>query len=344
MRADAKGVNHFLVYLRRLAILLGFGACSPILWGVDILTSYAILGVLLLPVRRWSPKAVLALALLVQLAPVIQGTSQRYLHQYRMRDTEYAAKYEKTREQEAEEVQRRTDERREVLRNGSFIEVVAPRMRNYLRDFITIPWGFRPSSESWWGFFAMFLVGLYAGKRRIFQEYAKHRRFMKAVGWIGLLVGIIGMSFLVWIRFFLQRPLQWSILQRILMFTITILGFTGMTFFYAFVLSEWSLSTKRFRFLQQGFAAVGRTALSNDLIQAMAMNVVFMGWGFGLFGQLGPAKTMLLSVPIYLMLMLLSMWWIRRFRFGPFEWLWRSLTYWKLQPMRVRAATPDLTS
>jgi uncharacterized protein len=117
LRADAMGVNHVLVYLRRLAILLGFGACSFMLWGVDILTSYAILGVLLLPVRRWSPKAVLALALLIQLAPVIQGTSQRYLHQSRMRDAEYAAKYEKAREHEAEEGQRRSEEIKEVLRN-----------------------------------------------------------------------------------------------------------------------------------------------------------------------------------------------------------------------------------
>jgi uncharacterized protein len=334
LRADAKGVNHVPVYLRRLAILLGFGASSAILWGVDILTPYAILGVLLLAVRRWSPKAVLLLALVVQLAPAIQGASQRYVHEYRMRDTEYAAEYEQTREQEAVEARRRNKERNEVLATGSFTEVVAPRARGYVRGFKTILSGFTPSSESWWGFFAMFLFGLYAGKRRIFYEYARHRRFVRTVGWIGLLIGTVGMSFTVWEWLLVREPVQWSILQETLFNITTFLGFTGMTFFYAYVLSEWCL-TKRLRFLQRGFAAVGRTALSNYLIQAMVMNVVFMGWGFGFFGQFGPAKTMFLSVPIYLMLMLASLWWIRRFRFGPFEWLWRTLTYGRLQPMWV---------
>lgn len=333
LRADAKGVKHVPVYLRRLAILFGFGAFTDIFWGVDILTEYAILGVLLLPVRRWSPTAVLVLALLVQIAPAIQGPSQTYVHEIRMTDTEYAEAFEETRQREAEQAQRRTRELSELAANGSFGDVVAWRAHRYLSEFPPSLY-LHPGSESGWGFFSMFLVGLYAGKRRILQEYAKHRRFMKKVGWIGLIVGVVGMSLTVWEGLFVDQPFQWSIALQMLFDTTTILGFTGMTFFYAYALSEWCL-TKRLRFLQRGFAAVGRTALSNYLLQNMAMNVIFFAWGFGLHGQLGPAKTMLLSVPVYLVLMLLSMWWIRRFRFGPFEWLWRTLTYARFQPMRA---------
>lgn len=336
LRADAKGVKHTPVYLRRLAVLFGFGALSRILWGVDILTEYALLGVLLLPIRRWSPNAVLVLALLFQLAPAIQGATQTYVHEIRMTDPTYAAEFEEIRQQEAEEAQRRTREISDVVTNGSFGDVVALRARSYLSDdppTLTL----RPHSESDWGFFSMFLVGLYAGKRRILQEYAKHRRFVRRVGWIGLIVGVVGMSLIVWKGLFVDQPFQWSITRQMLFDTTTILGFTGMTFFYAYALSEWSL-TKRLRFLQRGFAAVGRTALSNYLLQAMVMNIIFLGWGFGLNGQLGPARTMLLSVPVYLVLMLSSMWWIRRFRFGPFEWLWRTLTYAQLQPLRARTS------
>jgi uncharacterized protein len=336
IRAEAKGVNHVPVYLRRLAILLGFGAFAEIVSGVDILTSYAILGVLLLPVRRWSPKAVLMLALLIQLAPAIQLASQRYVHENRMRDAAYAAEFEETRQLQAEEGLRRRKERNEVLATGSFIEVVSPRARNYLPRLFS-HW-LEPRSESWWGFFAMFLVGLYAGKREIFQKYPKHRGFVKAVGWIGFSVGVVGMSCTVWEWLLVNEPLEPSILTETAFRVVTLFGFTGMTFFYAYVLSEWSL-TRHLRFLQRGFAASGRMALTNYLLHGVIMNVVFMGWGLGFFGQFGPAKAMLLSIPIYLVLMMFSLWWMGRFRFGPAEWLWRTLTYARLQPMRTGPST-----
>ncbi len=179
----------------------------------------------------------------------------------------------------------------------------------------------------------MFLCGMYVGKRKILQEYAEHRRLVRAVGWIGLPVGVVGMSLVVWTKFFHEPSVQWSLTLRSVIDTTALLGFTGMTFFYAYVVSEWSLS-ERWRSLQHGFAAVGRTALSNYLLQAMVMNVIFVGWGLGFYGQFGPAKTMLLSVPIYFALMLLSVLWVRHFRYGPAEWLWRTLTYGKPQPMR----------
>ncbi len=338
IRADAKGVNHVPVYLRRLAILLGFGAIAEIVSGVDILTSYAILGVLLLPVRRWSPKALLMLALLIQLAPAIQLAGQRYIHENRMRDAAYAAEFEETRQQQAEEARRRRQERNDVLATGSFIEVVSPRARNYLPRLFS-HW-LEPRSESWWGFFAMFLVGLYAGKREIFREYPKHRGFVKTVGWIGFSVGAIGMSLTVWEWLLVDQPLGWSILTETLFLVTTLLGFTGMTFFYAYMLSEWSL-TRHLRFFQRGFAAAGRLALTIYLLHGIIMNVIFMGWGLGFFGQFGPAKAMLLSVPIYLALMVCSMWWVQRFRFGPAEWLWRTLTYARLQPMRARPSVGE---
>ena len=103
--------------------------------------------------------------------------------------------------------------------------------------------------------------------------------------------------------------------------------------FYVYLVSEWSLTT-RWRWLQSGFAAVGRTALSNYLLQAFLINLIFMGWGFGLYDRLGPAMTMVLSFPIFGLLMILSVWWIARFRYGPAEWLWRTLTYGAMQPMR----------
>lgn len=84
------------------------------------------------------------------------------------------------------------------------------------------------------------------------------------------------------------------------------------------------------------FAAVGRMALSNYLATTIVMCFVFYGWGLGQFGIWSRAT---LYLPVFAMcgLMLLwSPWWLGRFRFGPFEWLWRSLARWQLQPIRIR--------
>jgi uncharacterized protein len=83
-------------------------------------------------------------------------------------------------------------------------------------------------------------------------------------------------------------------------------------------------------------AAVGRMALSNYLFQSLVFTTFFYGYGLGLNGKLGPALLSVLSVFIFALQILLSMWWLKRFRFGPAEWLWRTLTYGKLQPMRAK--------
>jgi uncharacterized protein len=82
-------------------------------------------------------------------------------------------------------------------------------------------------------------------------------------------------------------------------------------------------------------AAVGRTALSNYLLQTLIATSIFYGYGLGLYGQIGPAFGILLTLAIFGLQIPLSNWWVERFRFGPAEWLWRTLTYGKLQPMRL---------
>jgi uncharacterized protein len=64
---------------------------------------------------------------------------------------------------------------------------------------------------------------------------------------------------------------------------------------------------------------------------------VYDGWGLGLIGKLPPSRVVALSLAIFALQVPLSHWWLSRFRFGPAEWLWRSLTYGRLQPMRQGA-------
>jgi len=75
-------------------------------------------------------------------------------------------------------------------------------------------------------------------------------------------------------------------------------------------------------------------ALTNYLLQSLFWTWVFFGYGLGLWGEVPRAAQVPLALLFFALQVLLSRWWLDRFRFGPAEWLWRSLTYWQLQPMQ----------
>ncbi len=86
--------------------------------------------------------------------------------------------------------------------------------------------------------------------------------------------------------------------------------------------------------LQGWLAPVGRMALTNYLLQSIIATLIFYGHGLGLYGTMGRAQLWLFILPIWIGQILFSRWWLGRFKYGPFEWLWRSLTYWRMQPLR----------
>jgi uncharacterized protein len=92
------------------------------------------------------------------------------------------------------------------------------------------------------------------------------------------------------------------------------------------------------RGLRRALAAVGQMALTNYLLHSIVSSVVFLGWGFGLAGRLDYAEQLALVAVIWATQLALSPLWLARYRFGPAEWLWRSLTYWQRQPMQRESA------
>ena len=87
-------------------------------------------------------------------------------------------------------------------------------------------------------------------------------------------------------------------------------------------------------------AATGRAAFSNYLGTSLVMTAIFYGWGLGLFGALTRAELWLVVIAAWVVMLAWSKPWLDRYRYGPLEWLWRSLARWALQPMRQ--ARPDL--
>src|SRR6185437_13276031 len=91
-------------------------------------------------------------------------------------------------------------------------------------------------------------------------------------------------------------------------------------------------------------AAVGRMALSNYLTHSIVCTTIFYGYGFGLFGTINRTGLAAIVLAIWIFQLIISPIWLEHFRFGPAEWLWRSLTYWRLQPVRIEAVEAPVVS
>jgi uncharacterized protein len=88
-------------------------------------------------------------------------------------------------------------------------------------------------------------------------------------------------------------------------------------------------------------AAVGQMALTNYLLQSLICTTLFYGYGLGWFARVDRVGLWAVVIGVWALQLVISPLWLARFRYGPAEWLWRSLTYWKLQPMRI--AQPKIT-
>jgi uncharacterized membrane protein YeiB len=190
----------------------------------------------------------------------------------------------------------------------------------------------------------LFLLGLYAGKRKIFSNIAASRELLFKVFKWGMLLGgtgivisfgfeawnfynnIKGESYSLWTITFIH--LLWDI-GRIIMALAYIAGLA--------LLLEKTVWKKRLSF----FAPVGRMGFTNYILHLFAYTIVFdkVSWFLGLGGKIGCFYRILITIPVYIILYLLSRWWLSHFKYGPFEWLWRSLTYLKFQPMRLKTIT-----
>ena len=103
---------------------------------------------------------------------------------------------------------------------------------------------------------------------------------------------------------------------------------------YAAGLIAWKPSQRVWE-LMRPVTAAGRMALTSYLTQSLVFALLFYGYGLGLFGRLDPTTAAGIGVALYAVLLWFSAWWFRQYRCGPFEWLWRSITYGHRQPMLV---------
>ena len=322
-RAEARASFPMGTYSRRLAILLMFGAVHAVfLWFGDVLHVYALLGFVLILFRRRSDRFVLACAAAIACLAALTPTLE-WLLGAGADGAEKAAAAE-----EALNARRFA-----AMASGSYPEIVAMNWGVQAKDYAGM---FAGSGMLYWYMSVLwkFLLGFVIGRRALLQNAEANRRMFRwllprafAVGLCGNAIMAVASSFFgVW----LQGEASWAAL----LWVPVEIGILAMSTAYVCALALLFLHPSWGRRVR-ALAPVGRMALTNYLSQSALIVAIFYGVGLGLIDRAGTGVCALIGVAIFGAQMALSAAWLKRFRFGPMEWLWRSLTYGRAQPMRV---------
>ena len=308
-RAAARGSRFAPVYVRRLLILLLFGLTHALLHPLEILHRYALLGFLLLPLRRATTRTLVVAGLIGLLAPPIVKSLGT------LGAADAAVTPELAQQRQADAVH--------VYSEGSLLELMTYNMRRFQRDAPDI----RVLAP-----FPYFLLGFHLGRRRFLETLASHVPLIRRARWWTLGLGI-GIQAAVLPVLFVS-PEVVPLVARPLLPALLDMGSGMLGLFYACVIMLLVQRTDWSRRLG-GVAAVGRLALTNYLVQTVLVTTLLYGYGAGLYGRLGIVTGLPVALLIFMVQIALSRWWIQRFRFGPVEWLWRTATYGHPQPLRA---------
>jgi len=315
MRAAERHSRNFTsVYLRRLTVLLMIGALHMFLvWWGDVLHVYALLGFVLLLFRNRTDKTLIVWALCLTFIPLtlaLGGTTYDYFDKQKKPQIERDLRRVRNQQDQA----KRLNEETKVYGSGTFTEILKARYKYNLNH---LPGEIGWSTE----LLTNFLLGLWCARRCVFTNPEEHlpmlRRFAYTIFPLALAWTTADQ---LWGYFHPGEP---EPLWRTHMGLIReFLGRPGMTFGYIAILLLAGV-----RAWMSPFAAVGRMALTNYLLHSLTFTTIALGCGFGMFSRIPPATGLALCVGFYALQVPFSMWWLGRFRYGPAEWLWRTLTY-----------------
>jgi uncharacterized protein len=202
---------------------------------------------------------------------------------------------------------------------------------SYLADnFAWLRYWYTTSIVYWPGCLPMFFFGLYLGRRRFFEKLETKITTLRVALIIGLAIGASAYASVI----FIATKFGPSPFTRLLWH----IHAYGLATCYASTLLL-LLQTRRGKLWTTPLGMVGRMALTNYLLQAVIIVPICIE--LNLFDRVTPDLGLLLALIVWSMQVPFSVWWLRRFHFGPAEWLWRSITYGRRQPMRVVPKLPS---
>jgi len=309
-RLEARDAPVVRIYLRRLAALAAFGVIADVCFGFSILLEYACLGLPLLLVRRWSTRALLVTAMIAACASPVAAELVAWWEWWRAVPHVPPAR-------EALEAAVSA-----AAQQHSYGALFAARWARFLG---LLPHGWRdllPSSN-----FTLFILGLLAIRHRLFDEPLRHVRTI--AGW---------MTFGAF-----SWAMAWFVLDKLP--PLSVPGATWpLKFGFGLVQDQWLCFTYAGAVVLllayrpvwcarlAPVANAGRLALTNYMFQAAVIDFLSSGYGLGL--KLRPLLYTAGALSLSAVECTLSTIWLARFRFGPLEWLWRTITYAHSQPLR----------
>ncbi len=346
-RGEARGFGIADIYYRRTLWLMLFGMIHAyFIWHGDILYPYALLGLVLYPLRHLRPRTLLILAgigvLILTAMSIGEGFRLGSMREKALAADAAAANGQKLTEEQQEAQKKWKEKLKEIKPGPEDVKKETDAYRgNYLkalerRATATLHWHSFPFYfPGMWDMFAMMLVGIALVKTGVLTA-ERSVRFYAQLAAIGYLIGLPINALAAW------QSVQNQFEPISLFFTTSTyqLGRVSTTLAHAAVLLM-IVKSGALRWLTSRLAAVGQMAFSNYILTSLTCSVIFYGYGFGFYGRLERYQLYFIVPAIWIFQLAVSPIWLRHFRFGPLEWGWRSLTYWKRQPMRLRRPEPE---
>ena len=316
-RAEARG-GAGRVHYRRMGWLMVIGLLhAHLLWYGDILFLYAVCGMLVYPLRRLSPGQLIALGTTLlavgSALSVGAGMSLPYWPE------EALAAFTADAWRPTPEV---IEAELAAYRGGWLDQQPVRSVAAFgFETFLLIIWGF-------WRAGGLMLIGMGLFQREVFGARRSPRFYaglIAAAVTVGLPLQAYGLSldfargWPVWSFFIGLQFNYWPSIA-------VSLGYVGLVML--------ACRTEALRRLTRPFAAVGQTALTNYLLQTVLCTTIFYGHGLGWFGSVDRLGQLGVVAGVWALQLVASPLWLRRFRFGPAEWAWRSLTYGARQPLQ----------
>lgn len=323
-RAEQRGIDVHAMFCRRMAVLLGIGVVHGMLiWRGDVLTEYALLGFILVLYRRLSARQLLAAAAATYIGvPYLVGVALAAL----------GVKFGPPPAPEPANW---------IYAHGAFPQIAVQGMRDYLFHYRRFSLFIFPP------FLTLFVLGLWAVRVDLVKRLMTRRRSLL---WVlgataaGALLGTYWLMHLPERASLVQSPpnLVNALSSERFLHSLAIrladaLATWGSAAAYATVLALLVTVPACARRLEP-LAAAGRMSLTTYLTQSFVSVALFYHYGFGWYDHVGYQGMFAVTAILFSLQMAASVWWLRRFRFGPVEWLWRSLAYGKRQPMRRKPA------
>jgi uncharacterized protein len=320
-RAEARGASPARVHYLRNFWLIFIGMLHAyLLWYGDILVKYGICALLAYVFRKARPKRLLVAGLIIFsvgfLLLLLFGWSIRYWPEESLQRT--LSFWQPDAGTVAEEVS---------AYQGGWLEQMANRIPTAIMSQTFIFF-----TRTVWRIFGLMLVGMALFKWGVLTA-RRSRRFYLTVATVGFGIGFPVVVLGAMRNYAAGWPMDYSLFQgQIPNYCASLLVSLGYISTVMLISQAGNL-----RSIVRPLAAVGRMAFTNYLAQTLVCTAIFYGHGLGLFGRVERTEQILIVFGVWAVQLIRSTIWLHYLRFGPFEWLWRTLTYLRVQPIRNRS-------